>query len=85
MLEHFRHFWIKVPNIWFGEMVVGNFEEIVAVQFANGRRNLIEHAANKLTPPAFVVILARTIDCGSPWHLFPDSVKCTVELFGIQL
>src|SRR5262249_54003109 len=75
----------RLPDAWFGEMLVGDFEKIVSVEFAQRRRDLVEHMTNKLPPPVVVVILAGTLDWRSPWHLFPSRVKCTVELLSIQL
>ena len=53
-------------------MFVGDFEKIVAIKFAQGRRCLIEHKIDKFAPPTFVVIFARSIDRGAAW-LYPDS------------
>src|SRR4030095_2359329 len=80
LLERFRHFRVKLPDAWFGEMFVSDFEEIIAIEFVHRRRDLIEHVTNELTPPAFVVIFARTVDCQASRHLFPIYVKCALQL-----
>ena len=76
LLEHFRHFGVKLPDTCFGEVFVRYFEKIVPVKFAQLRRNLIEYVTDQLAPPAFVVIFARTVDCSASRHLLPGCVKC---------
>ena len=66
-------------------MFVSNFEKIVAVEFAQGRRNLIEDKIDKFAPPAFVVIFARAVDRGAARHLFPRCVKCALQRLGIEI
>jgi hypothetical protein len=60
-------------------MAVSAFEEGIAIQLAEAGRNAIEDAVNQLTPPAFVVVFARTVDWRARRRLFPAFGKRRVE------
>ena len=66
-------------------MFVGDFKEIVSVEFALPRRDLIEYVTHQLTPPAFVVIFAGTIACGPSRHLLPSCVKRALQFLRIEI
>ena len=66
-------------------MFVSDFEKIIAIKFAQLRRDLIEYATNEFVPPVFVIIFARTLDCRPSRHLFPGYVKCALQLMRIEI
>src|SRR5229473_565240 len=55
-LQNIDNFRVKLPHARLGEMLVGDLEKIVAVEFAERRRHLIEDKIDKCAPPIFVVI-----------------------------
>src|ERR1700730_1192941 len=84
-LQGVQNLRISVPRSRLGKMFVGDFEKIIAIQFAQGRGDLIEDKIDKVAPPILVVIFARTIDRGPDRHLFPGSEEGAIERRGIKL
>ncbi len=75
---------IKFPYAGFGEMFVGDLEEIIAIDFIELWRDLIEDKIDKFAPPVFIVIFARPIDRNARRHLFPGGEERTIERGRIQ-
>src|SRR4029453_17477916 len=65
-------------------MFIGDFEKIIAIKFAQGRRNLIKHQIKEFAPPVSVIVRTRSVDGGTPWHLFPSDVKRAIKLPRVQ-
>src|SRR4030095_1620704 len=70
---------------WFSKVFVSDFKEIVPVEFAQPRRDLMEYVTHQLAPPLFVVIFAGTIDCPASRPLLPRCVKCALQCLCIEI
>src|SRR5579885_3123923 len=55
--QHVGRVRIQLPHARLGEMSVGNLEEIIPIQFTQGRGNLVEHKIDQLPPPVSIVVL----------------------------
>ena len=82
--EHVIHVGIKFPYAGFGEVIVGEFEKIIAIEILHTGRYLIEDTVDQISPPAFVIVFARSPGCGTCWHLFPHGVKGRIQGGGIK-
>jgi hypothetical protein len=60
-------------------VAVGAFEEGIAIQFIHVGLDVFENAVNQLAPPAFIVVLARTIDRGPERHLLPAIAERLIQ------
>ena len=85
LLQHATNLRVKLPNPCFSKVFIGDFEEIVPIEFAQGRRDLLEDTIHELAPPVLVVVLTRSIDRGALRHLFPGGVKCALQILRIQI
>ena len=83
-IENFDDFGEKIPHPGLGKVTVNAFEKRVAIQLAGRGRNLINDLVYQLTPPAFVIVLARTVDGRTDRHSLPAISKRSIERICLQ-
>ena len=75
---------IQVPNARLGEMTIDRFEKCVAIQIGYARCDPVYNAIHQFPPPAFVIVIARSVCGRTHWRLFPGCGEGFVESGVIQ-
>src|SRR5436305_13704789 len=85
LLENVDDIGIQFPDASLSEVLVGDFEEIISIQFADFGGGFAEHLISQFAPPIFVVVFAWAIDCVARRHLRPGGVEGGVQFFASNL
>ena len=83
--ENVNHLGLQFPHTGFGEVLVGHFEKIISIQFADFGRGFSQHMISQFAPPIFVVVFAWAIDCLARRHFRPGGVEGGIQFFCVQI
>ena len=82
--ENFVHLRIKFPDAGLREMALDAFEKCVAIQIGYARRGPVQNAIHQFPPPAFVIVIARSVYGRTDCRLFPAGGEGFIERGAIQ-